>query len=134
MANALTRLGHMAPQQNALMQLAQAAPEPNALAPLTGQVMGQTAAGRPRVSTSDGGVSTERSVTEFVDGAWRNLPTMFGGREVPVEQAVEIMRRNNWTDPETGEKFWSQTFQSVDDAVKAAEQRSNVTLAPEGVR
>lgn len=93
------------------------------LAPLTGERVGATDAGRPLVATQDGGVSSERTRTEYVDGAWRNFPTMFGGREVDVDEAVDIMRANGWRDPETGRDF-STTYRDVDEAVSAAQKRS----------
>jgi len=78
-------------------------PQPRTMPPLTGQEVGRLKNGRPIIRTADGGVSTHRTITEVIDGKWYNIPTMFGGKEVPPDQAIALVRQAGWKDPDTGE-------------------------------
>lgn len=102
----------------------------NALPPLGNEIIGKTDEGRPIVRNSDGSVSTERTITEQIDGKWMNIPSMFGGKEVSPDEAVDIIRRNKGVDPETGRKL--PTYNTVDEAVKEAERRSREDLGKYG--
>ena len=77
--------------------------------------------GRAVVKNPDGTWSHERTITIEAGGKHMNIPTMFGGKEVPPDKAVEIMRKNNWVDPDTGKKV--PTFTSQKAAVEAAEKK-----------
>ncbi|MES2367576.1 MAG: hypothetical protein V4563_17000, partial [Pseudomonadota bacterium] len=81
----------------------------------------QTYEGRPVVRNPDGSWSHERSMTIEADGRHMNIPTMFGGKQVDPDKAVEIMRANKWVDPDTGKPV--QTFSSQAEAVAAAQQK-----------
>ena len=95
----------------------------NKMPPLGTEVVGRTPEGRPIIKNPDGSFSSERTITIGVDGGFLNIPTMFGGKEVSPDEAVEIMRRNNWVDPETGRKM--TLFPDEAAALAAASQRSN---------
>ena len=89
----------------------------------TGEVIGTTSEGRPQVANDDASMSTERTITIDIGGKWYNIPTMYGGKIVPDDRAREIAISNGLVDPETGRAF--NAFPTVDDAVSAAQQRSN---------
>jgi len=79
--------------------------------------------GRKKVNNPDGSVSTERSITiKDKKGHTRNIPSMFGGKQVSQREAIEIMEKNNWVDPETGRK--SRKFRSPKSASLMAKVRS----------
>jgi hypothetical protein len=82
----------------------------------------RTAEGRPIVQNADGSVSTERTITIGTDAGYLNIPTMYGGKELDPDSAVEMARRNNWTDKETGRKF--DLFKTQQEAETAAQTRS----------
>ena len=94
--------------------------------------VGRTTEGRPIIQNPDGSHSTERSITGpwGPKGEWTNIPSMFGGKQVSEEEAVRIMRRNNWVDPETGRK--AQFYPSLEEAERAAQQRSSGELGKYG--
>jgi len=86
------------------------------------QVIGKTPEGRPIVQNPDGSFSTERTETFQTEFGFVNIPTMFGGKQVSSEEAFDIMRRNNWIDPETGRMM--DFFPDVKSAEAAARARS----------
>ena len=92
------------------------------LPPLGTERIGTTPEGRPIIANPNGSHSTERSITVEVNGRYVNIPSMFGGKQVSEDEAVEIMRRNGWKDPETGRQ--AQFFPSLDAALAAARSRS----------
>ncbi|MBP7482195.1 MAG: hypothetical protein KA788_06655, partial [Lacunisphaera sp.] len=94
------------------------------------EIVGKTDEGRPIVKNPDGSVSTERSVTVEIDGKWVNIPSMFGGKEVSEEEAVNIMQQNGMVDPETGRTM--PTFNSLEEAETAARARSENDLGRYG--
>ena len=51
-----------------------------------------------------------------------NIPTMFGGREVDEDTAIEIIRKNGGRDPETGNML--KPFRTLEQAESAAKRRS----------
>lgn len=97
-------------------------PGGNKLGALGNTIIGTTDEGRPIVKNPDGSVSTERTTTVEIDGKWVNIPTMFGGKQVSDEEAVDIMTRNGMVDPETGRTM--PTFDSREEAETAAKARS----------
>lgn len=84
-----------------------------------------TAEGRPIVQNADGSISTERTVT-FDDprtpGAYVNIPTMFGGKQVSPKEAMDRIVQNDYRDPETGKPI--QSYGSLETAERAAQDRS----------
>ena len=90
------------------------------------EVLGTTSEGRPIVYNPDyDDVSTEVSITvadprnpkKFI-----NLPSLYGGKPVDKRRAVEIISKNNFTDPETGNVI--ESYDTVEDAVMAAKNRT----------
>ena len=83
------------------------------------KIVGYLPNGRPIISNPDGSLSTERTTTvQLPNGKWINIPTMFDGKEVSVNQAFDIMEQNEFTDPETGAK--AKEFKSMREAEKSA--------------
>jgi hypothetical protein len=97
-------------------------PGGNKLGALGNTIIGTTDEGRPIIQNPDGTISTERTMTEKIDGKWMNIPSIFGGKEVSVDEAVEIIKKNKGRDPETGRKL--PTFDSLEEAETAAKARS----------
>jgi hypothetical protein len=101
-------------------EMAQQVPGGNELPPLTDQIVGKLPNGRPIVRTADGGVSTHRTATEIIDGQWYNIPTMLGGREVPLDEAIGRVRQAGFVDPDTGEKLQGYRTQQEAEAADRA--------------
>jgi|TARA_R100001163_G_C4967146_1_gene128577 hypothetical protein len=82
---------------------------------------------RQVVQNPDGSISTERTVTiqdpRIHKGLWVNIPTMFGGKEVSQERAIDIIAENKGVDPETGREV--PFFTSLDEAISEAKARSD---------
>ena len=74
----------------------------------------KTFEGKPIVKNPDGSWSHEISTTIEVDGQYMNIPTMFGGKKFKPDQAIEILRRNGWRDPDNGKRVL--TFKSEAEA------------------
>lgn len=94
---------------------------------LTNRIVGKTADGRNIYENEldeEGktSVSSERSTTFNIGGKFYNYPTIFGGKELHPDDAVEVFKQNKGVDPETGKQ--AKSFNSVKEAVKAAEKRS----------
>ena len=89
-------------------------------------ILGTTSEGRAIVANSDGSVSTERSVTvqddRLNEGRPTNIPTMYGGKQVTQEEAIELVVANGGVDPDTDQVL--PGFDTMDEAVAAAEARS----------
>lgn len=77
--------------------------------------------GRQVVQNPDGSWSHEKSMSIESDGKHMNIPTMFGGKSVDPNEAFDIMRKNNWIDPDTGKAVPS--FNSQEEAVAAAQAK-----------
>jgi len=92
------------------------------LSPLGTEIVGYLPSGRPIIKNDDGTFSTERLSTIEVDGKFVNIPTMFDGREVSLDEAFEIMKENDFRDPETGKR--SKKFSTMEKAIKSAESES----------
>lgn len=93
---------------------------------LTGSVLGKTSAGRPIIVNNRGGLSTEISTTvkdPRDPSKWINIPTIFGGKIRSVPEALEIIKVNNFKDPETGRGI--NAFDSISEAERAARERSD---------
>ena len=73
--------------------------------------------GKPILRNPDGSISTEETITIEVDGKFYNIPTIVNGVRVP-EHAAELLFRAGQNKP-VGE------FKSLDEALKAAKERSN---------
>ncbi|MGC4097750.1 MAG: hypothetical protein QM706_11595 [Nitrospira sp.] len=87
----------------------------------------KTKEGRPILQNSKGDVMTERTITirgiaEINGGGITNIPTVFNGKVVSDEEAIEIMRKSKGVDPETGQQM--RRYWSVKDAEIAARERS----------
>lgn len=112
----------------------------SAMPRLGSRIVGDTPGGRPAYLNSDGSISTARSVTEkhprMNGGAWTNVPTIFGGRQMPPGEAVEYVLANQpeprslqdmlrVVDPVTGETL--HAHKTIQDAVSAAQNKSRAT-------
>jgi hypothetical protein len=97
------------------------------LGPLGTEVTGKTTEGRPVVKNPDGSVSTERTITvtdsRLNGGRATNIPSMFGGKEVSEDEAIERIVKAGGKDPETGRSL--PGYASIEEAVTAAEERSS---------
>ncbi|MDJ0512806.1 MAG: hypothetical protein QNJ62_05115 [Methyloceanibacter sp.] len=103
------------------------------LGPLGTEIIGTTAEGRPIIRNPDGTISTERTATELVNGKFFNFPTIFGGKQRSLEEALAILSMNNnpnnprslpniMIDPETGRA--TPGFDNLSAALAAATARS----------
>lgn len=96
---------------------------PNDLKP-TGQ---RAADGRPILRNKDGSVSTEFTVTVEDDrlngGRPTVIPTIYDGREVSPDRAIQIVAANGGKDPDTG--IYQPGFGSIDEADRFAQRRHN---------
>ena len=93
------------------------------LGPLGTEAVGRTPEGRLIIKNPDGSFSTERTATaKLPNGNWINVPTIFGGKAVSEDEAVEIIMMNGMKDPETGRKL--PTYESMEEAVRDAQERS----------
>lgn len=98
----------------------------------TGQ---RTKEGRKVIDLGNGEFETEKTITvtdkRLNDGRPTNIPTIFDGKHVSDEEAVEIIVKNKGVDPDTGRKlpgfYPTNPFDpksAVDAAVIAAQERS----------
>ena len=105
--------------------------------PLGDRVVGTSTDGRPAYLNPDGSLSTERTRTEkhplLNGGEWTNIPTIFDGRQMGVDEAVDYINANqpepkslmdmlSVFDPVTGLPL--ESYKSLDDAIAAAEMKS----------
>ena len=72
--------------------------------------------GRPQIKNDDGSVSTERTFTTEIGGAWFNIPSIVNGKQLPEQEALDQFKKG--TNPAVG------VFQSQREAEAAAEARS----------
>ena len=86
------------------------------------KTVGYTKEGRAIVQNPDGSVSTERTSTVEVEGMHLNIPTMFQGKEVTVDEAMNRIRANGFRDPDT--QLPIPAFKTRKDAEAAAVTRS----------
>ena len=74
------------------------------------------------VKNKDGSYSSERSITVTDEnGMYRNIPTMFKGKQVSPDEAHRIMKKNNYIDPDTGRI--SRQYRKLVEAVADAQMR-----------
>lgn len=103
---------------------------------ILGAIKPPTFEGKPIVMNPDGSWSHERSMTVNIGGKVMNIPTMFGGKQVSPQTAVEILRKNNWVDPDNGKPI--KTFKSEEEAMRAAKDKEKqlqaVKLTPEQIQ
>ena len=87
---------------------------------------GKTSEGRPIVQNPDGSISTERTITvtdpRLNGGKPTNIPSMFGGKQVSEQEAINRIVQAGGKDPETGQAL--QGFNTIREAVTSAQQRS----------
>lgn len=100
--------------------------EASRLPALTNEAVGKTAEGRTLYRNADGSVSSERSITvtdpRINGGKPTNIPSMFGGKQLDEDAAVEMIQKAGGKDPETGRAL--PAFESIEEAVAAAKKRS----------
>src|SRR5690606_3294523 len=90
-----------------------------------GDIIGRTSEGRAVVINDEGGISTERIITledPRQKGAWINIPSMYEGKVVSDPEALAIIVRAGFTDPETGRPI--ESFPSIEAAEEAAQLRT----------
>ena len=84
-------------------------------------IKGYTREGRPIVENTDGSVSTERTITvqdpNLNQGQWTNIPSMWGGQELPEEDAILNAIRSQQQFP---------AYPSIPEAEDAAVARSRM--------
>ena len=103
-----------------------AVPAPRSKPFLTGETVGRTSEGRPLIRNTQGGVSSEYSITEQDPrdrSRFMNLPSIYGGEALSADEAVRRVVEAGYTDPETGRAI--KSFASQEEAVAAAKQRSS---------
>tara|TARA_Y100000310_G_C20685847_1_gene818927 strand:+ start:1715 stop:2098 length:384 start_codon:yes stop_codon:yes gene_type:complete len=100
------------------------------LGPLGTEIVGYLPSGRPIIKNDDGTFSTERTRTIEVDEEFINIPTIFDGREVSLDEAFEIMKENDFRDPETGKrsKKFSSQEKAEADAAKVSKAKDSVLM------
>lgn len=91
---------------------------------LTGgtNILGKTKEGRPIVGNDDGSVSTEQTITVDHPEGYINIPTMFGGKKVSPDEAIDIIKKSGGVDPDTGRTL--PTFKTVEEAETEAQKRT----------
>jgi hypothetical protein len=52
-----------------------------------------------------------------------NIPRIFEGKIVSTEEALDILQKNNWIDPESNENIKLSIFDSVEEAVESSKKR-----------
>lgn len=85
----------------------------------------RTAEGRPIFTNQQGQFVTERTITENIPelGGVVNIPTVFEGRFLSPDEAVQKVIESDGKDPITGRKL--QVFSDIPTAVESAKQRSS---------
>lgn len=95
-------------------------------APEPAPFIGAAVPGRKMVENEDGSLSSEMSVTvevkELNSGKPTNIPTMFEGVVVPVDEAIQRIIEADGRDPETGRLL--PGFKDTTEAVAEARKRS----------
>lgn len=91
----------------------------------------KTKEGRPVYENQFGDFVTERTITEEIPslGGIYNIPTVYDGRFVSPDEAIQLVINNQGKDPITGRKLMK--FDNIEDAVNAAKKRSSGTLSEE---
>ncbi len=86
-----------------------------------------TSAGRKLYQDADGTPYSEKSITvtdpAINNGQPTNIPSVFGGQELPQAEAIRRIVEAGGVDPETGREL--PAFASIEEAVAAAQARSD---------
>lgn len=85
-------------------------------------IVGKLPSGRPIVRNPDGSISTHRNTIVNFDDQFYVLPTMYGGKQYTPDQAVDIIKKNKFVDPDTGQEL--QSFPSLE-AAEAYENKQH---------
>jgi len=105
--------------------------------PIGMKVVGWTTDGRPIIENMDGSFSSSASFTyEIEPQVWMNIPTIFRGKYVVPDHAIEILKRFNWVDPDSGRdlaRFTSQEAAIEAAAARAVHINEQVTLLQAGL-
>lgn len=91
-------------------------------------IVGRLKSGRPIVKNPDGSFSTHRNMIASFEGRSFVIPTIYGGKQVSEDEAIDIFRAHRGIDPDTGEPMPS--FDSDEDA-KAFEDEQHELLERE---
>ena len=81
------------------------------------EIVGHLPDGRPVVRNADGSVSTHRNIIVNFDKDYYLLPTLYNGRQVSDAEAVALIRRHKFIDPDTGQSL--QAYSSLREAEEA---------------
>ena len=85
-----------------------------------------TKKGRPLFQDSDGNFVSEKTVTvtdpRVNDGKPTNIPTVYDGRILTEDQAIQVVAESKGIDPVSGEQL--KPFDTIEEAIQAAEERS----------
>lgn len=92
---------------------------------LSPNIIGNLPSGRPIVRNLDGSISTHRNTIANFDKDFYVIPTIYGGKQFSVDDAIEHIKKNNFVDPDTGQPL--KAYTSLDEA-KAAEDQQHGLL------
>jgi hypothetical protein len=87
--------------------------------PQQGQVVGRLASGKP-ILRYGSGIATHKNAIVNIDGQEAVIPTIIGGRERSLDEAVALVQQAGMRDPDTGEPI--RSFNTVAEA-QAYEQQ-----------
>jgi hypothetical protein len=79
-----------------------------------GKIVGRMPDGKPVVVNPDGSISTHIMATGEFDGKGINYPTIYGGKKMSPKAAENLIKKNNFVDPDTGKKL--REYPSGDEA------------------
>lgn len=91
-----------------------------------------TSEGRPVFVNQFGDFVTERTATVKIGDGFINVPTVFKGKFLSEDQAAEKVVNSGLKDPITGRKL--DVFDTIEEAVAAAEDRSGSMVIPDEAR
>lgn len=87
-------------------------------------VAGYLPSGRRILRNPDGSISTHRNMITNFDKDFYVLPTIYGGKQLTEDQAVDVVRKHNFVDPDTGQPF--PKYKSLEEAEAAEAQQHGV--------
>lgn len=91
--------------------------------PIGMKIVGYASDGRPIIENMDGSFSSDGIIiVEIEPDEWMPIPTMFRGKYVTPDHAIEIIKRFGYTDPDTGEVL--PRFESREAAERSARERA----------
>ena len=92
--------------------------------PIGMKIVGYADNGRPIIENMDGSFSSDGIIiVEIEPDQWMPIPTMFRGKYVTPDHAIEIIKRFGYTDPDTGEHL--PRFDSREAAERSAQERAH---------